>query len=421
MKKIFMMLLVLFLIYLGMQVGYSFFGTGHTEEYLVTTNDKNFVVKETFSNKSNDIKSYFFEIKYDNENFYYQTSHDFKKSKQIIKNIYQYKDSLYNCIFPIFENNQIISDVLCKKNNIVYNYHNIIGNDKKLDEYVKELEDVGYNQNLFIDTSNVLSKEQLNIYENNVLNNVYYGLTNYKGLYLINYATGGKVKGVELFDKDVYKRPLSIFFKKYYVVADYNKDYRFDTFYVVDVTNSKIKEIKIGKEVSFDGYIQGTNDNSIYFFDKNYKIQYEINLTTNKVIEVGNEKTGIKILKNGDWTRIPASQAINGQITFGTENDDLFGFAKVDKIGIDSGYYYLYDKSNNIFNVYRSDIQNKEQSIYLFESSDMNRVLYENEYVYYISDDCLKYYNDKIGERKLVCYNELKYNDSLIFGVYSGH
>ena len=89
MKKIFMMLLVLFLIYLGMQVGYSFFGTGHMEEYLVTTNDKNFVVKETFSNKSNDIKSYFFEIKYDNENFYYQTSHDFKKSKQIIKNIYQ--------------------------------------------------------------------------------------------------------------------------------------------------------------------------------------------------------------------------------------------------------------------------------------------------------------------------------------------
>lgn len=421
MKKIFMMLLILFLIYLGVQVGYSFFGTGHTEEYLVTTNDKKFVIKETFSNKNNDIKSYFFEIKYDSEIFYYQTSHDFKKGKQIIKNIYQYSDDMYSCILPVFENNKIISDILCKKDNIIYNYHNIIGNDKKLDEYVTGLKDIGYSQSLFVDSSNVLNKGQLNIYENNVLNEVYYGLANYKGLYLINYATGGKVKEVELFDKDVYKRPLSIFFKKYYVVADYNKDYRFDTFYVVDITNSKTKEIKIGKEVSFDGYIQGTDNNSIYFFDKNYKIQYEINLTTNKVIEVGNEKTGIKILKDGNWTRIPASKAVNDQVKFVSENNDFSGYAKVDKIGIDSGYYYLYNKSNNIFNVYRSNIQNKEQLIYLFESSDMDRVIYENEYVYYINDDCLKYYNDSIGERKLACYSELKYNDSLIFGVYAGH
>lgn len=421
MKKIFMMLIVLFLIYLGVQVGFSLFGAGHNEEYLVTTNDKKFVVKEIFSNKKKDTKSYFFEIKYDNETFYYQTTHDFKKSKQVIKNIYQYEDNMYSCILPVFENNQIISDVLCKKDNVVYNYHNIIGNDNKLDEYITSLKNMGYNQNLFVDNSVVLNKDQLNIYESNVLKDVYYGLANYKGLYLINYATGGKVKEVKLFDKDIYKRPLSIFYKKYYVVADYNKDYRFDTFYVVDITNSKTKEIKIGKEVSFDGYIQGVDSNSIYFFDKNYKIQYEINLATNKVIEVGNEKTGIKILNNGDWTRISASQAVNDQITFVSESNDFSGYAKVDKNGIDSGYYYLYSRSNNNFKIYRSNIQNKDQLMYLFESNDMDRVLYEKEYVYYISDDCLKYYSDSIGERKLACYSELKYNDSLIYGVYSGY
>lgn len=421
MKKIFMMLLVLFLIYLGIQIGYGFFGSGHNEEYTVYTDNKKFVVKETFSNKNDDVKTYYFEIKYNNEIFYYQTFHDFKKSKQIIKSIYQYNDDMYSCILPIFENNQIISDVLCKKDNIIYNYHNIIGNDKKLDEYVTSLKEIGYNQNLFVDSSNVLSKDQLNIYENNVLNEVYYGLANYKGLYLINYATGGKVKEVELFDKDVYKRPLSIFFNKYYVVADYNKDYRFDTFYVVDITNAKTKEIKIGKEVSFDGYIQGTNNNSIYFFDKTYKIQYEINLTTNKVIEVGNEKTGIKVLENGEWTRVPATQAVSTQVKIATENSEFSGYAKVDKVGIDSGFYYLYSKSNNTFKAYRSNIQNKDQMIYLFDSSDINRVVYNNEYVYYISDDCLKYYSDVIGERKLVCYGELKYNDSLIFGVYKAN
>ena len=419
MKKIFMMLIVLFLIYLGVQVGFSFFGTGHNEDYLVTTNDKKFVVKEIFSNKKKDTKSYFFEIKYDNKTFYYQTTHDFKKSKQVIKSIYQYEDNMYSCILPIFENNQIISDVLCKKDNIVYNYHNIIGNDNKLDEYVVSLKDIGYNQNIFVDNSKILEKEQLNIYEDNVLKEVYYGLSNYKGLYLINYATGGKVKEVELFDKDVYKRPLSIFYKKYYVVADYNKDYRFDTFYVVDITNSKIKELKIGKEVSFDGYIQGAYNNSIYFFDKNYKIQYEINLKTNKVIEVGNEIKGIKILKNGNWTEVAASQAVNNKLVFESENNDFHGYDKVDKIGIDSGYYYLYDKASNIFNVYRSNIQNKDQLTYLFDSSSTDKVIYKNEYVYYIKNDCIRYYSDKIGERSLVCYNELKYNDDIIFGVYA--
>lgn len=421
MKKIFMLLVILFLIYLGIQVGYGFFGSGHSEEYLVTTSDKKFVVKEIFSNKKEDNRSYFFEIKYGNDAFYYQTSHDFKKSKQVIKNIYQYSDNLYSCILPVYKDNQIISDVLCKKDNIIYNYHNIIGIDAKLDEYVTSLKEVGYSKSTFVDDSNILEKNQLSIYEKNVLKEIYYGLSNYKGLYLINYATGGKLKEIELFNKDVYKRPLSIFYKKYYVVADYNKDYRFDTFYVVDITNSKIKEIKIGKEVSFDGYIQGTDNDSVYFFDKNYKIQYEINLKTNKVIEVGNEKTGIKILENGNWVRISALQAINNEILFTSQSSDITGYSKVDKIGVDSGYYYIYNRSNNIFNVYRSNIQNKDQLMYLFDSSDVNRVLYENEYVYYIKDDCLKYYSDSIGERNLVCYSELEYNNNLIFGVYKSY
>ena len=421
MKKIFMMLTILFLIYLGIQVGYSFFGGGHSEEYTVSTNDKKFVIKEIFSNKNDDVKSYFFEIKSNSDVFYYQTSHDFKKSRQIIKNIYQYTDDIYTCILPIYENDQIINDILCKKDNILYNYHNIIGSDKKLDEYVLTLKDIGYNSEVFIDNSNVLEKDQLNIYEKNILKEVYYGLSNYRGLYLINYATGGKLKEVQLFEKDSYKRPLSIFYKKYYVVADYNKEYRFDTFYVVDITNSKVKEIKIGKEVSFDGYIQGTNDNSIYFFDKNYKIQYEINLTTNKVIEVGNEKTGIKILKNNEWVRIPSSQAVSDKVVFALETNEVAGYSKVDKIGVNSGYYYMYNKINNYFKAYRSNIQNNNQLMYLFNTTDIERVLYNGEYTYYIDDDCLKYYSDSIGERNIVCYNELKYNNGLIFGVYSSY
>lgn len=419
MKKIFMVLVVLFLIYFGIQVGYSFFGSGHKLEYTVTTEEKNFLVKEEFSNKKDDTVSYFFEITYNGDIFYYQTSHDFRKSKSIIKNIYYYHDNEYSCILPIYENNQIISDILCKKGDIIYNYHDIKGQDKALDNYAFNLKEKGYNGDNFTDNSNVLDKGQLTIYENNLIDKTYYALTNYKGLYLINSVTGGKMQDIAIFKKDVYKRPISIFFQKYYVVADYDKDYRFDTFYVVDITSGKIKEINVGKEVSFDGYVQGVENNSIYFFDKTYKIQYEINLKTNKVIEVGNEKTGIKVLKNGEWERVPAIQAVNENILFKTNVEEFNNYENVYKLGINSGYYYLYDKTNNFYKTYRSNIQNKNQKLYLFDTSDIDRVIYDNNYVYYVKDNCIKYYTDKLGVKNLVCDNELNYNTSIKFGVYT--
>lgn len=421
MKKIFMIVVILFMLYFGIQIGYSFFGSGHQAEYSVKTEEKNFLVKETFSNKKNDIKSYYFEINYDNDIFYYQTTADFKKSNEIIKNIYYYGDNMYSCIFPIFEDNKIISDVICKNNDILYNYHNISGKDKDLDNFILNLQEKGYNASNFVDNSNTIDKDLLKIYEGNVLKETYYGLANYKGVYLINYATGGKLKEVDLFTKDVYKRPLSIFFKKYYVVADYNKDYRFDTFYVVDITNSKVKELKIGKEVSFDGYIQGTENNSIYFFDKTYKTQYEINIKTGKIIEVGNEKTGIKMLTDGSWDRIPAINAVNQTLVFNNKNSETSTYAQQDKVGMDSGYYYLYKKNINGFEAYRTNIQNDTQKMYLFNTDDINRIVYNKEYVYYIKNGCINYYSDNIGNRNLVCYNELNYNDSLIFGVYNNY
>lgn len=418
MKKIFMMLVILFVIYLGIQVGYSFFGKGHNITYSVTTEEKTFTVKEEYKNDK-DNRSYFFEINYNDNVFYYQTLTNFKTSKQIIKNIYYYNDNKYSCIFPIYENNLVISDILCKENNIIYNYHDIVGDDQNLDSYVSSLESKGYTYNNYIDNAKITEKSSLKVYEDNILKDTYYGLANYKGVYLINNSIGGKVKKVDLFDKDVYKRPLSIFFKKYYVVADYNKDYRFDTFYVVDITNSKTKEIKIGKEISFDGYIQGTSDNSIYFFDRTSKTQYEINLKTNKVIEVGNENTGIKVLSNGEWNRVEITDALNGEVIFTDTIGVELNYDKIDKQGAEVGYYYLYKKLNNNYNVYRTNIQNTNQIMYLFNTIDNNRIIYNSDYVYYIDDSCIKYYQDSIGERKLLCYNELNYNNNLIFGVYN--
>ena len=49
---------------------------------------------------------------------------------------------------------------------------------------------------------------------------------------------------VKLFENDVYKKPISIFTGKYYVVADYSSEYTFKIFKVVNIINGTEKEIR---------------------------------------------------------------------------------------------------------------------------------------------------------------------------------
>ena len=127
------------------------------------------------------------------------------------------------------------------------------------------------------------------------------------------------------------------------------------------------------------------------------------------------------MLTDGSWDRIPAINAVNQTLVFNNKNSETSTYAKQDKVGIDSGYYYLYKKNINGFEAYRTNIQNDTQKMYLFNTDDINRIVYNKEYVYYIKNGCINYYSDNIGNRNLVCYNELNYNDSLIFGVYNNY
>lgn len=422
MKKIFGMLLILILLYLGIQVVFRFFGNGHEYQYQITTNDMVFNIKEKFiNNTNNELNSYYFEISNSGYTFYYQTLTNFGKKDHIIKDVYSYKNDEYNCILPIFEGNKIITDIMCLKDNTIYYYHDIMPNSD-LDRFVNSLDEYGYDVNNWVDTKQSESYEKITIYPQNIIKNHHVGLANYKGVYLINPSVGNKVENIELFKSDVYKRPLSIIFKNYYVTVDYNEQYRFNKILTVDLTNNKTKEISCNNEISFDSYIQGTYDNSIYIFDRSSKKQYEINLKTEKTLEVGNENSGI-IMYNGDEkSRINVSEATTKDVFFiKKDNNELNikSYAKIDSLGGEvTGYYYLYKKEGNKYNVYRANVQNLTQLTYIFSTTDLNRVFYYNEYIYFLDGNTVKYYSDITGVKSAFENSELSFNDSLIFGVY---
>lgn len=422
MKKIFMMLLVMFIIYIGIQLGFRFFGSGHEYEYFLSHEEFDVHIKERFvNNTKGETDSYYFDITIDDTTFSYQTYESFNKADHIIKDVVYYKDTGYKCILPIFVEKKIISDVMCLKDNIVYNYHSIKGNNHSVDSFIDSLTEYGYDESNWIDSASSTNIDDLIFYKENTVENHFIALSTYKGVYTLNAVNLYKLKEIELFNNDIYKRPISIVFKNYYLVADYNAQYRFDKFFVVDLTSNKVSEIDCDREISFDSYIQGTNNNSVYLFDRDSKKQYEINLKTNKVLEVGNENTQIKIYRNGDWDKVTAITAKNSTILFDSEYKSEIEenrFARIDKVGGDvSGYYYFYQKSGSEYYVYRSPV-NSSQLTYLFKTTDINRISYYQDYVYYIYGAEIRYFNDKIGIRKLIKDNELSFNENLIFGLY---
>lgn len=423
MKKLFMMLLILFIIYIGIQLGFRFFGSGHEYEYILTSGENSFQVKEKFiNNTKGEIDSYYFEISVNDTLFSYQTYQSFNNANHIIKDIIYYKDNDYNCILPIFMNEKIISDVMCLKNGIIYNYHDIKGKNSNLDLFVDSLNKYGYDVNKWHDTATSNYVENLNFYSENAINNHFLAISSYKGIYVINGASAYKLKKIDIFTNDTYKRPVSIVFKNYYVVADYNAQYRFDKFYIVDLTTYKVNELNCEREISLDSYIQGTNNNSIYLFDRDNKKQYEINLKTNKVLEVGNENTDIKIYRNGAWEKISAINAKNTTILFDTEyksDIEISKYIKIDKVGGETaGYYYFYEKKGSEYLVYRAPVLNSSNLTYVFNTTDINRVVYYQDYVYYIYGSEIRSFNEQLGVRTLIQDKELSFNENLIFGLY---
>lgn len=413
MKKLCKMLIVLFIIYLGVQYFFYFFTKGHTIQYQIQNNENIFDITEIFTTKEKkEHDNYFLEIKKEDTVFSFQTYQDFNNQTGILKNIYYYQNENYECILPIFDHNQILSDVLCKKDDIIYNYTTLKGKDQHLDQFVSNIEEYNKKQSSSEETK---ITNQIHYYKENMIPEHTLALVEYKGLYLVDKE---KTKYVELFEKDVYNPELSTFLDNYYIIANYNADYTFRKISLVDVKTGDIQNIHFTYNISFDSYIQGIVDQNIYLFDCDNKRQYKIDIKNKKVEEIGDEKKNIKFYNNGKWTLITASTATNKKETFlYGEKSDIY--EKIDKIGNEkSGYYYFYKKKDSGYEVYRSNVQDKDSKTYLFEIPTLNRISYIGEYIYYYDGNTVNYYSDKTGVQKAFTHTEYNFNNALNFYVY---
>lgn len=415
MKKLFFMLITLFVIYLGIQFGFNFFRKGDNNTYIIEEGNMSFEILESsnFTDKNN---NYTYTINAEDSTFKFQINKDFNKDSQVITKIKYYKDNVNECILPIFRDNTVVIDMICYDNNQLTYYYNIKGKNKNLDEYILTIEE--YNIYNFADNVQTEKIEGLGIYRENLIKNHYLGINNYKGIFDISSNFNSVVYDITLFGKDVYNQKVATIVDNYYIAADYNQKLEFNKFNVVDLVRLDTYTISSDTPISLDSYIQGVVDGKVYLYDKDNKTQYEINVSKKSIVAYSGNS--LKYYKDGVWTTMTLAEANEGlMFTYDTNQlvDELYD--RIDKVGQEVGYYYLYKKNGNKYDVYGMNIQDKESNIYLFNTETIDNIYYIDNYIYFVNNNKVQVFSHEFGVKNLVQYNELQFNKNLNIFVYS--
>lgn len=423
MKRVLQILLLLFVFYYTIQLVFDLFDKGYEKTYTRITDDKEVTIKEVYqANKKNERDNYFFEIKVDDTIFYLKIYDDFKKMKNIITDIKYLNSEDYKCILPIFKNEGIITDIICKNNNLTTYYSNIKDINKTVDNFANSIE--GYNVGNWLDDVTETTKNgNVFVYGENIIKNLYLGLTSYKGIYNINDQVSKNIIGIDLFKNDVYSSVISTQINNKYLVANYNSNYEFTEFYLTDLTSKEYEKISGNHKISFNSYIQGVIENNVYLIDIDNKKQYQIDVNSKKIIEIGNENTGIKYYNNGNCENRSIFDAINSKLIFTEKNIDASTFTnhyeRIDLIGgKSSGYYYLYEKSENKYKVYKSYVEMPNQRIYLFSVPNIDKIKYVNDIIILVDGSFVKIYSENFGMKNIIKYDELNFNNNINIYAY---
>lgn len=420
MKKLFRILLSLAVLYMILSSVKSCNSKGHRVEYQLLRKKDDILITETFvRNIKSEVDHYDFHILIGKNDFFYQTTTLTGNKKEVIDDVLYLNNKNYLCVLPVFKKKGIISDVICKnkKENIYYNYTNIKNPTKDMKAFIKYLSKYGYHERNYQDNKNKIEKiNLLTFYPNNTQDDFDFGITNYKGIYTVD----NKVENISLFDHDVYTRKLSTFVNGYYVVANYNEKYDFNSFYFIRLYDGVKYELELPLPIASDSYIAGIVDGNIYVIDKSNKKQYECSVEKKTWKEIGNETEGMRYYENNHWKTVSASRFTLKETTFDddkeTNDGDYTQF--VSTYGDNSGYHYYYQKDHDEYRIYRSSKQHSKLKTYLFTTNNVKTIRVSKEYVFYQIKNEVHYYHDRTGNRTLLEDSELEFNKGIIFGFY---
>ncbi len=329
-------------------------------------------ISENYDDKE---KLYYYEITYQKIKYNFINKISYIKDKKLIKDINKYEDEDYLCL--TISSPYLETKPLCSLNQNLISY-NLIPSD-----FQQEI-------NIFYSDS-----EEKNIkYDNyDIFNNSNKILIwSYRGF---NYLNNDNVEFIKLFENDVYDIPLATKINNYLVIPDYAQEYNFNKLFIINLDNLEVDTWNIEYDISYDSYILGINDQSIYLVDRKNGLEYEL----------VPYKKRMRILASGDKKGVIYSKGNEESINLNKliSSNQSFTYAQ--------NYNYIID--NNQLYLYYNDPTLKIK----VSDNQIKKIIHiHNDEVYYLVDDTLYKYSFKYGEQKILSYSELSFNyQNLIF------
>ena len=404
MKKIIIFLGIFFFIYIFTKFMLHDFIFGHDINYKIKDEKNTFEINEVLNLKRNQgLNNYYFKIKHNKKEYNFKINNEFNKDIKIIEDIKYYKDENYECILPIFKDNKKVIDMMCYYNDQLYFNYNLPKNNSKI--FKK------YDLNKYKDNKKELQKNNVITLYDNLINNHYLAVDNYKGLYLINKKH--HLEDIKLFKKDVYETKLKEIVDNKIIIADYNKKYDFNKFLTINIKNGKKDEFIVNYDINFNSYINGVYQGNVYLTDKDEKIQYKIDPNSKLASIISNKNKGL-IYENNTLKDISISKLVNNEIKFQKLNKKIKNYDYNVKY---QGNYYLFKKENNYYKVFLAPIENIKIPIYIFKITNLDNIYFIDDYIYFINENNILYYNYKTGVKTILNNKEYEFNKSLRFYV----
>lgn len=342
----------------------------YLSNYKIEYNINNYKIKEVYNDSR-----YYFEITNDKTyNFDIYKKRTLKKHKINDIKIIE-KDNIF-CIVPTSKD--IKTYPLCYVDE-VYTDYNLI-NIEELDEYKTNKISVEKPKNDFI-------------YYDNLNNNEYVALWNYKGYIVMHNNT---YKYIELFKKDKYDNTLAYMIDNTIYMANYEEEHEYTKLIKFNVETYKQETIELKNSIDYDSYIVGHIKKKLYIFDNKHSILYEINLKNNKVKVVGNNSIGFKKYENGEFINCSKTEYKINKIKY-NKKESIYNYT------IDNGLYKIIEE-----NKLKQKILNNEVKI-IGEN--------KNEIYYTLNDEFYKY-TPSYGNEKIFYNYELAYNNDNSIFIY---
>lgn len=343
-----------------------------TKSYSLEYNIDKYEINENYDNKD---KYYYYEITTDKITYEFIHNSEYHKEKQLIKEVKEYNDGDYTCLKV--ESDYITTYPLCSYKNQLIDYHLTSETlQDKLSEYYKTPKEIDKKH------------DNYTIYNNNLDLLVW----SYKGF---NYISEDKIKFIKIFDKDIYEIPLATKINNYILIPDYEQEHNFNKVYILNLETLKVEKWKLKYDISFDSYILGINDKSIFLIDKKNQKEYELVPHKQKMRLLASSNDKGTVYEEGSINKVSMNKLVSKEHQFTYKQN----------------YKYIL-KNKTLYLSYL----NSSNKIKVSEKKIDKIVYSNNDEVYYLIDCTLYRYSLKYGEEKLISYSEWEFNsNNLIF------